>query len=75
MKDNATCSTTNDMTANPACGTTSRIMAHNTTANPQICEDGELIEIHKNPTYATSAETMPNYIQTSSDVYGMDGDN
>ena len=69
MKDNGTCSTTNDMTANPAYGTTSRIMAHNT---PWVCEDGEM---HKNPTYATSTETMPNYIQTSSDVYAMDGDN
>ena len=63
MKDNATCSTTNDMTANPAYGTTSRIMAHNTTANPKICEDDELIVMHKNPTYATSAETTPtNYV-------------
>ena len=76
MKDNATCSTTNDMTANPAYGTTSRIMTHNTTANPWICEDDELIVMHKNPTYAASAETMPtNYIQTSSDVYGMDRGN
>ena len=69
MKDNATCSTTNDMTANPPYGSTSRIMAHNTTANPWICEDYELIVMHKNPTYATSAETMPtNYVQTSSDM-------
>ena len=75
MKDSETCSTTNDMTANPAYGTTSGIMAHNTTANPQICENGELIEMHKDSTYATSAGTMPNYIQTSSDVYGMDRDN
>ena len=75
MKDKGTCSTTNDMTANPAYGT-SRIMAHNTTANPWICEDDELIVMHKNPTYAASAETMPtNYIQTSSDVYGMDRGN
>ena len=58
MKDNATCSTTNDMTANPAYGTTSR-MAQNTTANPWICEDDELIVMHKNPMYATSAVTMP----------------
>ena len=59
MKDNGTCSTTNDMTANPAYGTTSRIMAHNTTANPWICENDELIMMHKNPTYATSDETTP----------------
>ena len=69
MKDNGTCSTTNDMTANPAYGTTSRIMAHNTTVNPWICEDDELIVMHKNPTYATSDKTMPtNYVQTSSDM-------
>ena len=68
MKDNGRCSTTNDMTTNPAYGTTSRIMAHNTTANPWICEDDELIVMHKNPTYATSDKTMPNYVQTSSDM-------
>ena len=63
MKDNGTCSTTNVMTANSAYGTTSRIMAHNTTANPWICEDDELIVMHKNPTYATSAEKTPtNYV-------------
>ena len=63
MKDNGTCSTTNDMTANPAYGTTSGIMAHNTTANPWICEVDELIVMYKNPTYATSAEKTPtNYV-------------
>ena len=75
-KDNGTCSITNDMTANPPYGTTSKIIAHNATANPWICEDVEMIMMHKNPTYATSDETMPtNYIQTSSDMYGMNRDN
>ena len=60
MKDNATCSTTNDMTANPAYGTTSGIMAaYDSTANPWVCDDDELIVMHKNPTYATSAEKCP----------------
>ena len=63
MKDNGTCSTINDMTANPAYGTTSKIMTHNTTANSWICEDDKLIVMHKNPTYATSAEKTPtNYV-------------
>ena len=59
MKDSGRCSKTNDMTANPAYGTNSGIMTHSTTANPWICDDDELIEMHKNPTYATSAGTMP----------------
>ena len=67
MQDDVTCCTISDMTDNSAYGTTRRLMAnlsHNTTTNPQICEEDESIVMHKNPTYATAAETMPNCVQT-----------
>ena len=67
MKDNEACSTISDMTDNPAYGTTRKLMAnlsHNTSVNPQICEGNESIVMHNNPTYATAAETIPNYVQT-----------
>ena len=61
MNDNGACTTISDMTANPAYGTTSGLVANisrNTTANPWICERDKSIVMHKNPTYATAAETV-----------------
>ena len=49
------------MTANPAYGTTSGIMANlssTTTAKIWAAQNEESIVMHKNPTYATAAETM-----------------
>ena len=53
--------TTSDMTANPAYGTTSGIMTNlssATTAKILAAQNEECIVMHKNPTYATAAETM-----------------
>ena len=53
--------TTSDMTANPAYGTTSGIMANlssTTTAKIWAAQNEKSIVMHKNPTYATAAETM-----------------
>ena len=67
MKDNSnlndirTHCTTSDMTANPAYGTTSGIMTNlssTTTAKIWAAQNEEFIVMHKNPTYATSAEIM-----------------
>ena len=58
--NNGAYSTVNDMTDNPAYGTTSGMMA--TTVNPWINEGDKSIVMHKNPTYSTAARTMPEHI-------------
>ena len=61
INDNGASNTTSDMTANPAYGTASGLMAKiscNTTANSWICERDKSIVMHKNPTYATAAEIV-----------------
>ena len=61
LNDIRTYCTTSDMTANPAYGTTSGIMANlssTTTAKIWASQNEESIVMHKNPTYATAAETL-----------------
>ena len=61
LNDIRTHCTTSDMTANPAYGTTSGIMANlssTTTAKIWAAQNEESIVMHKNPTYATATETM-----------------
>ena len=61
LNDTRTHCTTSDMTANPAYGTTSGIMANlssTTTAKIWAAQNEESIVMHKNPTYTTAAETM-----------------
>ena len=61
LSDKVTHCTTSDMTANPAYGTTSGIMANlssTITAKIWAAQNEECIVMHKNPTYATAAETM-----------------
>ena len=61
LSDKVTHCTTSDMTANPAYGTTSGIMTNlssTTIAKIGAAQNEESIVMHKNPTYATAAETM-----------------
>ena len=61
LSNKGTHCTTSDMTANPAYGTTSGIIANlssTTTAKIWAAQNEESIVMHKNPTYATVAETM-----------------